>query len=180
MNSKARSPLFAFLDTRQAAADIPLDAVRAQQIPGGQENQCLNNAMGLMEAEGYQVVSGWLYIRKPSGQRAQFTQHWWNFDEAKGLYVDCSPAIEANAIHILDLEIAMYAAQKRDLLQSCVCSSVLYDSGAFSLLDYDDEGGYLIRSTTSLVVDVLFARYFKESRVAGEASPRRSPRTAGR
>ncbi|MGA0830800.1 MAG: hypothetical protein ACO3RG_05160, partial [Nitriliruptoraceae bacterium] len=85
-------------------------AVRPTLISGGQENQCLNNAMGLMEAEGHQVVSGWLSIRKPSGERAQFTQHWWNFDEARGLYVDCSPSIEENAIHILDLEIAMYAA----------------------------------------------------------------------
>jgi hypothetical protein len=175
MQNHTSSPLVSFLSIRQAAAGMPLDAVRPTLISGGQENQCLNNAMGLMEADGHQVVSGWLYIRKPSGQRAQFTQHWWNFDETRGLYVDCSPAIEANAIHILDIEIAMYAAQKRDLLQSCVCSSVLYDSGTFSLLDYDDDGGYLIRSTTSLVVDVLFARYFKESRVSG-AAPMRQPR----
>jgi hypothetical protein len=176
MNQHVSSPLVSFLNVRQAASGIPLDAVRPTLISGGQENQCLNNAMGLMEAEGHQVVSGWLYIRKPAGQRAQFTQHWWNFDESRGLYVDCSPSIEANAIHILDLEIAMYAAQKKDLLQSCVCSSVLYESGTFSLLDYSDDGGYLIRSTTSLVVDVLFARYFKENHVSGGQMTRRAPR----
>jgi len=162
MNLKQSSPLVAFLNERQAHAPYPLDAVQVKAVPGGTENQCLLNAVNFMRAEHLKIVSGWLYIRKP-GRNAQFTQHWWNFDEARGLYLDCSPDIEDNAVHILDPEIAMYVAQREGMLESCVCSSVLASAAGFSLVDYDEGAGYVIRPAPSLAIDVLFARHIRQS-----------------
>lgn len=174
-----RSPLVAFLNERQTHSSFSLDAVRVQPVPGGAENQCLLNAVKLMESEQIKIVSGWLYIRKP-GMNAQFTQHWWNFDEARGLYLDCSPEIEDNAIHILDLEIAMYAAQHEEMLESCVCSSVLVGATGFSLVDYNENAGYVIRPTPSLSVDVLFSRHIRQRGIdASEKPSRRHQRRHG-
>jgi len=84
--------------------------------------------------------------------------------------MDCSPSIEENAVHILDMEIATYAARWSNHLVSSVCSSLLYDQGVFSLIDYDDSGEFITSPTSSLTVDVLFARHFKKKKLVGQRS----------
>ena len=84
------------------------------------------------------MVSGWLYIAKPTLGTAQFTQHWWNYDQGQQVFYDLSPNIEPNAVHVLDLGLAKFASEQFGYLT--VAKSILLKGERFFSLDYGHDG----------------------------------------
>ncbi len=66
------------------------------------DNECFRNASHVQKSYDIRMVSGWLYIAKPSLRAVQSTQHWWDDDPNQNVFYDHSPNIEPNAIHVLD------------------------------------------------------------------------------
>lgn len=130
--------LLRFLLERQPHSEATLDVIRPRLLDGGMNNECLRNASHVQKSYGFRMVSGWLYIAKPSLGTAQFTQHWWNYDPNQQVFYDHSPNIEPNAIHVLDLGLAKFASEQFGYLT--VAKSVLLKGNRFFSLDYGDDG----------------------------------------
>lgn len=133
-----RGALLRFLLERQPYSEATLDVIRPRLLQGGVNNECLRNASQVQKSHGFRMVSGWLYIAKPTLGTAQFTQHWWNYDQAHQVFYDLSPNIEPNAIHVLDLGLAKYASEQFGYLT--VAKSILLKGERFFSLDYGQDG----------------------------------------
>jgi len=157
-----------FFGERQAYSQyrLPLDIVKAEPLAdGGIENRCYENAHQNARLHEWSMVSGWLYTRTNPVDGVvlcQFTQHWWNWDPASGLYFDGSPAVDESAVYISDMNLAKFVLAHQNVLTSHVASSVLVD-GSIYLLDYatEDDGVTTIskRPAKNLSERALFGRY---------------------
>lgn len=175
----ASGSLLYFMLQRQLHSKATLDVIRPLQMKGGVENECLRNANTLRNRLGYQIVSGWLYISKPNKHnsqvthhRAQFTQHWWNYDPEGGNFYDLSPNIEPTAIHVLDLGLAKFSAEKFGYLT--VAHSILLRDKTFFSLNYSQDG-FDISHIAHLNDENLFPPREKHGSLIADQTPFRTP-----
>jgi hypothetical protein len=138
--------------------------VRVRQVGGGVPNDCFNNACAAQEREaGVKVVSGWVVDRyNASGDFTEITQHWWNVDK-KGTYFDTTPGIGVEFEYVVDVAIAEFGQKYLDQIDSCVCSSLVLQTGKFMAINL--VGKKLItRPIPDVSNDSLFeTRFFKEA-----------------
>ena len=124
-------PVLEFIQMRQKFCQLALDVVAPTKIADGDESQCFMNAYRGSSAHQCTMCSGWLATPLQRGTAFQFTQHWWNFDQNAYRYIDHSPAIEENAVYILDQDLAQFALVHNDRLTSCVARSLVLEQGQF-------------------------------------------------
>lgn len=137
---------------------------RVRQVVGGAPNDCFNNACAAQEREaGVQVVSGWVVDRyNASGDFTEITQHWWNVDK-KGNHFDTTPGIGVDFEYVVDVAIAEFGQKYLDQIDSCVCSSLVLQTGKFLAINW--VGKKLIaRPIPDVSNDSLFeTRFVKEA-----------------
>ncbi len=155
--------LINFLEARKLHCSIKLDVVSTLQIGGGMENYCLLNAEQKSKEFGFQLISGWLALPVTfhnSNWQKQFTQHWWNYDIEKGMYLDYSPSIEKGALYIVDLDILKFCDSRLSDLDSHVGSSIIYVNGYKYIIDYG-ENGHHVEEIDNLSNETIFKLKFK-------------------
>jgi hypothetical protein len=136
--------------------------IRVRQVGGGVPNDCFNNACAAQEREsGVQVVSGWLVDRyNASGDFTEITQHWWNVDK-KGNHFDTTPNIGVEFEYVVDVAIAAFGQKYLDQIDSCVCSSLVLQTGKFVAINLVGKK-LLTRPIPDVSNDSLFANQFSK------------------
>lgn len=137
---------------------------RVRQVGGGAPNDCFNNACAAQEREsGVQVVSGWVVDRyNASGDFTEITQHWWNVDK-KGNHFDTTPGIGVDFEYVVDVAIAEFGQKYLDQIDSCVCSSLVLQTGKFLAINLVGKK-IIARPIPDVSNDSLFeTRFFKEA-----------------
>lgn len=137
---------------------------RVRQVGGGAPNDCFNNACAAQEREaGVQVVSGWVVDRyNASGDFTEITQHWWNVDK-KGNHFDTTPGIGVDFEYVVDVAIAEFGQKYLDQIDSCVCSSLVLQTGKFLAINLVGKK-IIARPIPDVSNDSLFeTQFFKEA-----------------
>ena len=137
---------------------------RVRQVGGGAPNDCFNNACAAQEREaGVQVVSGWVVDRyNASGDFTAITQHWWNVDK-KGNHFDTTPGIGVDFEYVVDVAIAEFGQKYLDQIDSCVCSSLVLQTGKFLAINLVGKK-IIARPIPDVSNDSLFeTRFVKEA-----------------
>jgi hypothetical protein len=151
-------PVLEFIQTRQKFCQLALDVVAPTKIADGDESQCFMNAYRGSSAHQCTMCSGWLATPLQRGTAFQFTQHWWNFDQNAYRYIDHSPAIEENAVYILDQDLAQFTVVHNDRLTSCVARSLVLEQGQFFAIE-TIESSYQFKPLDDLSTETLFEPY---------------------
>ena len=73
-------------------------------------------------------------------------------------YIDHSPAIEENAVYILDQDLAQFALVNNDRLTSCVARSLVLEQGQFFAIE-TIESSYQFKPLNDLSTETLFEPY---------------------
>lgn len=128
-----------FIKARQPHAKFVVEVVTGvRKIGGGNIGKCLDNAQKQVDhAKGIKIVSGWVVNKYDT--RANLTaivQHWWNVD-SNGFF-DTS-IIEDHYEYVIDMDLAQYASENEDKLESRIAYSIKLKDGHFSLIDVVDD-----------------------------------------
>lgn len=133
---------------------------RVRQVGGGAPNECFNNACAAIDRKsGVQVVSGWVVDRYHAiGDFTEITQHWWNVDK-KGTYFDTTPGIGVDFEYVIDMAIAEFSQKYLDQINSCVCSSLVLQTGKFLAINLVGKN-LIARPIPNVSNDSLFKTQF--------------------
>ncbi|QKM65586.1 hypothetical protein DCO17_10255 [Polynucleobacter tropicus] len=134
------------IKARQPFTNYVVEVVKVKQVGGLKPNNCLNNAHSLLSRKnGIKIVSGWFiepydplnYIHKG----VEIIQHWWNVD-ASGQHFDTTLSNHIGE-YVVDMEIAEYAREHYDDIESTVASSLLFTNNEFMKVNLDDDEIFL-------------------------------------
>ena len=127
------------IKARQPHTDYVVEKVFVKSIKGGIANKCFENACDYDENHpGSKTVSGWIVNK--FDERTNSTaiiQHFWNITP-DGDFIDSTPNIEEDVEYVIDTEITAFGQENYDYIDSCVCSSLLYQKNQFYLVDTID------------------------------------------
>lgn len=146
-----------FIKQRQKFTPYPVvEVFNVEQRGGGQQNNCfINSCESIDRSKGVKITSGWLVggFNKLTG-KTEIIQHYWNVNK-DGTFFDTTPDIGNNVEYVIDTQVMYYSQKNLDLLDSCVCSSLLYVNEKYTAIN-EVNGQLVFSEIEDLRVENLF------------------------
>ena len=112
----------------------PLDKVRYVQTEGHGFNDCLENAMKMVDLDNsrYQVVTGWCIGQRDERGNTAIINHYWTFDHQTGEHIDTTPfedKLHSDYDYVADLNIQrlLFTDAFSGYISNGIMPSLLYD-----------------------------------------------------
>lgn len=151
----------------------PIDRVRYVQTEGHLANDCLENALKMVELDNsrYQVVTGWCIGRRDKRGNTAIINHYWTFDHQTGEHIDTTPFAEAlhtDYDYVADHNIQrlLFTDAVSHYLSNGIMPSLMYDRDElFTCLTdnnhpYDDDTPYDPGNLSNWDFDALIREHY--------------------